>query len=266
VLSETPPAPTVAEMAELCQLVAQGAKIQVAEQYWAQPHHAARLAFAHSGKLGKLTQVQISVCHGYHGISLLRRFLGIGSENATITARRFRSTIVQGPGRAGPPAHEALVETQQDIAWFDFGGQTGVFDFTGDQYFSYIRGQRLLLRGERGEMVDETAVYLQDHTTPIRVQFVRHTAGANGNLEGHHLKGIQADGSWLYRNPLAPARLSDEEIAIGTCLLRMADYADGGADFYPLREACQDHYLNLMLGQAVETEQPVTTQTQSWAW
>ena len=58
VLSETPPAGTVEEMRALWALQEQGARIQVAEQYWRQPHHAARLAFAHSGRLGRISQVQ----------------------------------------------------------------------------------------------------------------------------------------------------------------------------------------------------------------
>ena len=33
---------------------------------------------------------------------------------------------------------------------------------------SYIRGQRLLVRGERGEIVDQRAIYLQDVTTHRR--------------------------------------------------------------------------------------------------
>ena len=44
----------------------------VAEQYWAQPPRR-RLALVASGA-GRITQAQVSVCHGYHGMSLLRRF------------------------------------------------------------------------------------------------------------------------------------------------------------------------------------------------
>ena len=100
-LSETPPAASVEEMNELCLLVKGGAKIQVAEQYFLQPHHAARLAFARSGKIGRVTQAQVSIAHGYHGISLIRRFLGIGFDNAKITAAVFKSPIVKGPGSDG---------------------------------------------------------------------------------------------------------------------------------------------------------------------
>ncbi|MBZ0295184.1 MAG: Gfo/Idh/MocA family oxidoreductase [Anaerolineae bacterium] len=263
-LSETPPATTVQEMFDLWRLTAGGAKIQVAEQYWAQPLHAARIAFAHSGRLGQITQAQVSAAHGYHGVSLIRRLLGIGYENATITAHHFQSPIVESPTRNGPPEVENIVPSDQTLAWLDFGGRLGVFDFSGDQYFSYIRGNRVLVRGERGQIIDEQATYLQDFRTPIQAPFIRHVAGPNGNLEGHYLKGIQVGEAWIYRNPLAPAMLTDDEIAIGDCLLRMADYADGGPSFYDLAEACQDRYLDIMIAEAAKG-QPVTTTTQPWA-
>jgi predicted dehydrogenase len=264
-LSETPPATSVEEMVELCSLVGEGAKIQVAEQYFLQPRHSARLAFARSGKIGRVTQAQISVAHGYHGISLIRRFLGIGFENAKIDAMAFKSPIVKGHGRAGAPAQEEIVESEQIIAHFDFGDRLGVFDFTDKQYFAAIRDSRVLIRGERGEIVNDSAVYLKDFLTPIRVAFIRHTAGEHENLEGHYLKGIQAGEQWVYRNPVAPAALFDDEIAVADCLLKMAEYAAGGTPYYPLAEACQDRYLDIALHEALREKSPVVTTTQPWA-
>ncbi len=265
VLSETPPARNLDELQSVFKLVQDGAKIQVAEQYWAQPHHAARLAFAHSGKLGTVSHTQISVAHGYHGISLMRRFLGIGFENCTISGQSFTSSIVEGSGRNGPPKAENLIDNKQDLVTFNFGNRLGVFDFTGEQYFSWIRGQRVLVRGSHGEIIDERVTWLKDFKTPLTAEFNRVSAGINGNLEGNHLKGIQVGESWIYQNPLAPATLSDEEIAIGTCLLQMAEYADGGNDFYSLAEACQDRYLDILMAKALETNQPIQSETQIWA-
>ena len=265
VLSETPPATTVEEMTELWALQEQGARIQVAEQYWRQPHHAARLAFAHSGRLGHISQVQLSACHGYHGISLIRRFLGIGAEPVTVTARRFTSPIMQGPTRQGPPRKEEVTDSVQLLAAFDFGDRLGILDFTPDQYFSWVRGQRLLVRGERGEIIDDKAAYLQDFRTPIQITFSRHSAGPEGNLEGNYLKGIQAGEQWWYRNPTLPAELSDDEIAVADLLLRMADYAHGGDSVYSLAEACQDRYLDILAARAAETGQPVRSQPQPWS-
>ncbi len=264
VLSETPPAVTVEEMHQMWSLAEQGARIQVAEQYWLQPHHAARLAFAHSGLIGRVSQAQVSAAHGYHGISLMRRYLGVGGELPAISARRFTSPIVEGPGRQGPPSHEKVIEAGQTFTFFDFGDRLGVIDFTGEQYFSWIRGQRLLVRGERGEIVDDRAVYLQDYRTPIYVAFTRHSAGVDGNLEGNYLKGIQAGGRWWYVNPMRPAELSDDEIAVADLLLRMADYVNGGEVAYSLAEACQDRYLDIVAAQALERGKPVTAEVQPW--
>jgi len=265
VLSETPPAPDVERMGRLYGLVQGGARIQVAEQYIYQPHHAARLALTASGVLGKISQAQVSAAHGYHGVSLIRHFLGIGYGNARITARRFTSPLVAGPDRSGPPKEERLIQSSQTIAWLDFGDRLGVYDFTGDQYFSWVRGQRLLVRGERGEIINEQASYLRDYLQPIEVTFRRSMAGANGNLEGFYLKGILAGDNWFYRNPFIPGRLTDDEIAIATTLTKMAEYAEGGPEVYPLAEACQDRYLDTMIEQAAKSEQTVETQTQPWA-
>jgi hypothetical protein len=265
VLSETPPATSVEEMEGLYGLVQNGAKIQVAEQYHLHPLHAARIAFVQGGKLGRVTQAQLSVCHGYHGMSVLRRLLGIGFEDATICARTFASPIVKGPSRSGPPVEEEVVETKQEIAWLDFGDRLGVFDFVGDQYFSYFRGQRVCVRGERGEIIDDRARYLTDFKTVVETPFIRHDAGALGNLEGNHHKGYTVGEDWMYRNPLAPGELTDDEIAVGDCLLKMAEYADGGPDFYSLAEACQDRYLDIKMKEAEESGVEVRTTRQVWA-
>ena len=59
--------------------------------------------------------------------------------------------------------------------------------------------------------------------------------------------------------------LSDDEIAIGDLLLRMARYGEGGEAPYPLAEACQDHYLSLKCEEALESGAEVRTETQPWA-
>ena len=264
VLSETPPATTVGEMVDLCSLVSDGAIIQVAEQYWAQPHHLARIRYVESGRLGKISQAQVSAAHGYHGISLMRRYLGIGFEEAEITASSFSSAIVKGRDRKGYPESESIVASSQLIAQFRFGEKLGVFDFSGDQYFSHIRNQRLLVRGEKGEIINGSAVYLRDHLTPVPVRFERRDTGHEGDLEGHHLKGIVVGEEWIYENPLAPGDLSDDEIAIGTCLIGMAECVAGGDPVYPLQEACQDRYLDILMHEAVETGETIRSERQVW--
>jgi len=266
ILAETPPAGTIEGLPRVWHaLKGTGGRVQVAEQYHLQPLHAARIAFVQSGQIGTPSVAHISVAHGYHGISLIRRYLGLTFERATITARRWKSALVEGAGRNGPPEREVIKESQQDIASLDFGDKHAIFDFSGDQYFSWVRSNRVLVRGERGEVVDERATYLKDFKTPVQVFFTRVDTGHTGNLEGLYHKGIVAGESWLYRNPLAPASLSDDEIAIGDCLLRMQHYVETGQAFYSLAEASQDTYLGLLIGRAIETGQAVHTEVQAWA-
>ncbi|MES2463474.1 MAG: Gfo/Idh/MocA family oxidoreductase [Armatimonadota bacterium] len=264
-LSETPPASDLDALVALFERVGGNARIQVAEQYLFQPQHAARLAFSASGRLGSISQAQVSVAHGYHGISLLRHFLGVGFEDAVITARTHSTPIVDGPNRNGPPAEDRIVSARQTIAEFDFGDRFGIYDFTDAQYFSWIRSPRLLVRGERGEINGDEIRYLQDFQTPVSVALKRDDTGQNGNLEGYYHRGILAGTEWLYRNPFPPARLSDDEIAVATCLQKMAEYTAGGPDFYSLAEASQDHYLALLVEQAVKQQAPVATIRQPWA-
>ncbi|OKP81962.1 oxidoreductase [Paenibacillus helianthi] len=265
VLAETPPASDLAQLKELWNRVGRSAKIQIAEQYLFQPMHAARIRLAASGRLGAVSQAQVSAAHGYHGISLIRQLLGMGFEDVRIRAQNFRSPIIQGPQRSGPPSAEVPVQAVQTLATLDFGDMLGVFDFTGEQYFSWIRGNRVLVRGERGEIRDHDVSWLQAYDTPLYSKLRRIDAGHGGNLEGFYLKGIMADGEWLYKNPYGPARLSDDELAIAESLTRMQQYIQGGPSFYSLAEGSQDQYLALLLEQAAGSGETVVSQRQPWA-
>ncbi|WP_028609351.1 Gfo/Idh/MocA family oxidoreductase [Paenibacillus harenae] len=265
VLAETPPAADLEALSDLYRTLSEKAKVQVAEQYLYQPMHAARIQLARSGKLGDVSHVQVSAAHDYHGVSLIRQLLGIGFEQAVISGQRFSAPIVQGPGRQGDPRSEAKVQSEQRLVTLRFGDKLAVYDFTYDQYFSWIRRSRILVRGHKGEIVDTQLSYLQDFATPIHTELCRVDTGHNGNLEGYYHRGVMADGEWVYRNPAAPARLSDDEIAIATSLLKMGSYAtDNGPSFYSLAEAAQDQYLALLMGQAAESGKTVTTERQVW--
>lgn len=154
--------------------------------------------------------------------------------------------------------------SRQVIAHLDFAGKLAIYDFCDDQYFSWIRSPRVLVRGERGEINNNQVRYLADFRTPISFEFVRQNAGEDGNLEGYYHKGILAGNEWVYKNPFAPGHLSDDEIAIASCLVKMDRYVAGGPDFYSLAEASQDQYLNLMIEHALTSSQAISTTQQPW--
>src|SRR5206468_5086954 len=95
---------------------------------------------------------------------------------------------------------------------------------------------------------------------------LRRQTGHDLNLEGADLDHISFDGTVVYRNPFAGARLSDEDIAIATMLERTACWRRGeGPAPYPLAEACQDHLVALAVDESARTGEAVTTSRESWA-
>lgn len=266
ILTETPPAPTLDGLLQLQKLVTQGARIQVAEQYHLQPMHATRIALVRSGKLGSMQHVNLSVAHGYHGTSLLRLLLGVSYENVLVQATLLEGEIVAGMHRDKPPPPERLEKSRQVVAIFKFeSGKTGIFDFAGEQYFSWIRDARVVVRGTHGEIVQETLSYLKDSQTPIHLPLRREDTGHDMNLEGFHHKGIQVGDEWVYLNPVAPGRLADDEIAMAACLLGMDRYVATEESFYSFAEAAQDQYLSLLIDQSLKEGRAVTSVTQPWA-
>jgi predicted dehydrogenase len=263
VLAETPPAPDLDGLRALAPLARTG-RVQVAEQYQFQPFHAARLSVARSGRLGRLSEARVSAAHGYHGVDLIRRLLGLDREPLSIRAHRFVSSVVAGPDRHGPPAELRLIEAEVVIATLDAGDRLGVYDFTDEQYFSPIRSRSVVVRGDRGEIRDRSVRYLLDHRTVADLDFKRHDAGQDGNLEGQYLRGITLGEEWIYRNAFAPARLFDDEIAVATCLTGMAAWLDGGPDVCSLSDAAQDHYLTLLIADAARSGETIRAAGHVW--
>lgn len=264
ILSETPIGRDLKELHRVVDLERIGARIQVAEQYIFQPLHAARLALIESGLLGTIHEADVSIAHGYHGVSLLRHFLQTGLRLPKITARRFTSRIVAGPHRNRLPTERKIVESVRTIAQLDYGDRQGIFDFTGDQYHSWIRSPRLMVRGEEGE-INQTAVrLLRRFDTPFQFDLVRRDTGHAGNLEGYSHRSISGGGEVLYENPYPAMRWNDDEIAVATSLSRMATYLTTGEPAYSVAEACHDCYLDQLIAESATSGREVTGEPQPW--
>lgn len=100
---------------------------------------------------------------------------------------------------------------------------------------------------------------------PLQMELKRINRGEQENAEGYYLQGIICGEQWLYNNPFTPARLYDDELAIASCLDKMALYAAGGPAFYGLEEASQDVYLGRMIEKAIESGEAVRTERMCWA-
>ena len=240
-LGQTPSGWTLQDCIELHESVTlAGKRVQIAEQYHMQPIHQARLALMNSGKLGEISQAQVSVATAYHGTSLARVYLDISAELCTVRAIQHEAPLMDGIGRYssasgaqtvdkrqgglrnavhGPKdgseavvADEESAPSSQTLAWLQFdNGKLAVCDWSGDQYYSSIRSTRVLVRGERGEVNNTTARYLLSTATPaveydLRRVDVGPTETWGNSLLGDFHRGYLGGSEWLFLNPFAPPR------------------------------------------------------------
>ncbi|MBQ1312588.1 MAG: Gfo/Idh/MocA family oxidoreductase [Blautia sp.] len=267
VLTETPPGETTEDLYRLWdESLKCGAKIQVAEQYYLQPLYAAWYNAIKEGLLGDVRNISISALHGYHGISMIRRILGVKGMPCIIHGKRYEFPVTETYGREGMCFDGEIFLCPRDRAVLDYeGGKTAFFDFSDPaQYHSFIRTRQLNIQGTRGEIDDLAIRYLTKENIPVEESLRRIDLGVYGNQEWSHF-AIMLGERFLYRTPFVNARLNDDELAVGSLLLGMAEYVGGGAEVYPLADALQDMYLCLKLEEAYKNPwKPIQTEIQPW--
>lgn len=264
VLAETPPAPSLNQLAELYRSLPPGtaSQIQAAEHYALQPHHAARLQAICNGLIGAVHEASLSVAHGYHAIHLFRRYLAISRiEEAAVRMQGHRSIqpVVKGPHRGQLPEIRQLIHASRDSAILEFpSGQTGWYDFTREQYFSPIRKSRLLIRGEQGELENNKLRYINNQFQLIQLRLDRCVSGGESSLDPVSLQHLSLGQEVLYSNPFAGIPFSDEEIGVAVRLQRMNDYMQGAESYYSLHDACVDTYLAYSMEEAIAANGSLT--------
>lgn len=234
VLCETPAGTDEAECAAFAAL---GGRLQFAEQYPLLPRFAALRAAAERGMLGRVHTLLLSCCHGCHAAALARALLGTGTLFPQVRALRTEDAYVRIRGREGelPPALQAA---ERVLAVLRFGGKTALYDFSYPQYFSAIRRPRVLLQGTEGE-ADAAGGARIDGEDFSAFAFSYRRGGAD-DLAAPCLETVSCGQEVLYRAPFAGAPLSDEELAMGECLLKMQRFVQEGVPFYSPREAALD--------------------------
>jgi predicted dehydrogenase len=267
VLAETPPAPDLDGLRSLWADVGASRLVQVAEQYALMPLHAARLHIAHSGLIGTPTSVRVSSTHLYHVVSMIRLFLGVTYEPATVFSQTFRSRLVDPITPAGWTHDPQEKSVESIFSTIDFGDSgMGVYDFTDNQWWNPLRPDHLTVRGSAGEIHDESVVRMLDPVTPVVSRLERRMTGLGMNYEGLDLTHLSLDGEIVFRNTYEGARLSDDDIAVAALLDRMGAWArDDGPPPYPLALACQDHLIGLAIEESASRGRPVTTGQEKWA-
>ena len=242
-------------------------KIQVSEQYFLQPLYASWYKVICAGKLGEVQNINISSLHGYHGASIIRQFLNTGFGNLKLYGKRYWFDVTETYGREGMVFDGEVVKCSRDRVTMEFdNGKTAFFDFSDPaQYHSFIRTRQLTVQGTRGEIDDLTIRYLNEQNVPVTQTLNRIDLGVYGNQEWSHY-GVMLGEEFLFKTPFKNARFNDDEIAVGSCLMKMHEYVKTGEEFYGLADALQDMYICLKMEEAYANPlKVIETETHPWA-
>lgn len=260
VLSETPLAVDVPTLVALRDVQAKtGTPLEMAEQYFLYPSHQARRALVEAALLGQVHSVWLSMMHDYHGISMLRAYLGEESGKVAIRARRLNTPIVHTGARPGYVAGGGIENESRVLAQLDYGdGRVGLYDFAGSQYHSAIRSSHLRILGTRGEIFDDEVRWVRKDGRPARAVLVYQKDEITGTI-----RAIDFDGRRVYENPFRwDVAMTEDDIAVCTVLVRMGRALAGGERHYPY--AFRDSYLAIALSRLADEDGEETVDALAW--
>jgi predicted dehydrogenase len=218
-----------------------GLKIEVAEQFHRRPHEQIKLKLIESGLFGKVySSFSDFAGHGYHGISVMRSYLGFDVKPIKVTGlvREFPLTEHQSMlGRSNAPRNET-----QEHGMVEFeGGQIGIFHWTSVGYDSALRwwrSSRFLAEKGMGISIG-TALDFEDRLSLLAPggeapDFIT-VERRYERVDGGFLTGIYAHtGSpeipvVAWENPFRPKKQGhgsqwhDDEIGVAGCLLSLVN-------------------------------------------
>jgi len=262
VVTETPAGSTVEKMKRLWALSRdKGAKIVCCEQYHRYPVLANGLRQVAEGRVGTPASAYLSLAHDYHGISLIRRMLGVQDEGYTLRGVRSTASVEATDSRYGAILDGSRAEEVRDTVHITFAsGKTAVYDFAPTQYRTFLRSRHLTVRGDRGEWSDRLITCVDEEHRPQRFFVMPEIDARYRALDSQALRDIRK--TWT---PELFLDTEQDEFAIASILLDMESYLAGGPSPYPLEEALEDGYFWLLLNEAVSRPfEAVEAQPMPW--
>jgi predicted dehydrogenase len=272
VLLETPIAHRLCE-ADRIILAAQerGLKIEVAEQFHRRPLEQIKLKLLASGLFGKVyASFSDFAGHGYHGISVMRSYLGFNARPVQVTGSVHQFGLVPHWSRL-ETTRQARLETQEhgQIEFED--GRIGIFHWTDVGYDSALRwwrSSRFLAEKGMGitvgvglEVKEWLSLLSADGEAPQFIQLERRWERVDGGalvaMVAHTGDASLTTVTW--ENPFKPTvqghgmQWHDDEIGVAGCLLSLFEAVrDGKACLgkeptYGPRQARLDQELILAL-------------------
>ncbi|HKJ86205.1 MAG TPA: Gfo/Idh/MocA family oxidoreductase [Spirochaetia bacterium] len=277
-LTETPIAHDLAEADEIIRIAAEkGLHVETAEQFHRRPLEQIKLKLIEAGTFGRVySSFNDFVGHGYHGVSVMRSYLGFDAKPVRVIGAVHDFPLVEHYGMNSGKT-EARNETQEHgIVEFE-DGRVGIFHWTSVGYDSGLRWWRSSrFYGERGmgimygtfnEPVTELTAIGPDRHGPRPIVVERELERCDGGAL-KLVRALTGDPELPvveWHNPFAQAEdgrnpeWHDDEIGVAGCIQSLVDaIRNKTAPTYGPEQARLDQEIILAIRASAENgNQPV---------
>lgn len=272
VLLETPIAHELSEAdAIIAGAAARGLKIEVAEQYHRYPREQIKLALIASGVFGRVySAFNDFCCHGYHGVSVMRSYLGFDVKPVQVTGAVHNYPLAPHRSWLSGKREGRSEEQEHGIVEFE-GDRLGMFHWTSLGYDCPLRwwqSSRFLAEKGMGitvsrgdERQDWLTLLSPDGEVPHFMAIERRRSSLGGGiLEAMIARTGDADIPVVrWENPMASfqrragVQWTDDQIAVASCLMSLVNaVCTGGEPSYGPLQARLDQELILALRKSAQ--------------
>lgn len=272
ILAETPIAHDLADADAIIHAAGErGLKVEVAEQLHRRPVQQIILKLIAAGVFGNVyTAMNDFSAHGYHGVSVIRSYLGFARRPLRVEASVHDYPLTPHWSQFSG-SYEARTERQEHAIVEFAGDRVGLFHWTGVGYDSALRwwrGSRFLAEKGMGVCSGpdvspriELTLHSRDHDGPLPIQVVREMEGPDGGGLARVIAYTESPAESLmeWRNPFGagpgeqiPA-WNDDEIAVASCVKSLVDAIrlDADPSYGPL-QARADQEITLAMSRSAE--------------
>jgi len=270
VLLETPIAHKLSEADAIIAAAQQrGRQIEVAEQFHRRPLEQIKLQLIAAGVFGRVySSFNDFAGHGYHGISVMRSYLGFDAQPVQVTGAVRQYDLAEQWSRL-VEQHAPRTETQEHGLIEFADGRLGIFHWTNIGYDSPLRwwrSSRFLAEKGMGitvgvnlEVQERLSLLAPGGEAPhfitLERRWERVDGGALVAMVAH--TGLPDLPIVRWENPFRPAvrghgvQWHDDEIGVAGCLLSLVGaIRTGGAPTYGAQQARLDQELILAIRQS----------------
>ena len=202
---------------------ANGTKLEVNENYYRVPSERIKREMILSGVFGKVNAAYNDFRgHGYHGIGLIRSYVGFDNEPVQVYGFRKGYDVQDHIWRQGQPKRDTEDWQHAVIEFAD--GAVGIFNFSSLSYGSPLRGfNGSKFYAERGMCFRDTAVILTETADEQRAINISRRTNTIDGYETLAALVADTDPEVVWENPLHNYPLSDGEITVASELMSLVN-------------------------------------------